>query len=90
LNAADRVALFIEQAMNSADERRIGRPIIAAVAGALQRAKLRESRLPIAQDMLLDAQLDRQLADGAESVFSLLCAGSHSKIALISCDDPVT
>jgi hypothetical protein len=42
LDAADRVAVLIEEAVDAARQRDIVRAIIAAIAGALQRPKLRK------------------------------------------------
>ena len=47
------------------------RPIIAPVAGALQRPQLREARLPVAQDMLRNAEVAGEFADRPESMLAL-------------------
>jgi hypothetical protein len=68
LDPAHGIALAVEQAVDAAHERDVGRAIVAAVAGALERAQLREFRFPIAQDVLRDAEFGAELADGAERV----------------------
>ena len=57
--------------MDAAHERDVGGAIVAAIAGALERAKLGKFRFPITQDVLRDAELGAELADGAERVGSL-------------------
>ncbi len=59
LHAADGIAFIVEQPMDLARKLDIGGPVIAAVAGALQRPQLREFGFPIAQDVLRDAELLR-------------------------------
>ena len=54
----------------------VGRAIVAPVAGALHRLELRETRLPIAQDVLGDAQLLRQFADSEEGAGVFMCGKS--------------
>ena len=54
LDALHRIAFFAQQAVNASRQGDVGRAVIAAVAGALQRPELRELRLPVAQDMLRD------------------------------------
>ena len=66
LDAADRIAVLVEQAVDALGQRDVVGPVIAAVAGALQRPQLREARLPIAQDMLRDAEVGGKLADRPE------------------------
>ena len=63
LHAANGVTFLAEQAMNPPRKIDIGRAIVAPVAGALHRLQLRETSLPLAQDVLRDAQLLRQFAD---------------------------
>ena len=71
LDAADRIAVLVEQAVDAPRQRDVVGPVIAAVAGALQRPQLREARLPIAQDVLRNAELGRKLADRPEGVVAL-------------------
>ena len=75
LDAADRIAVLVEQAVDAPGQRDVVGPVIAAVAGALQRPQLREARLPIAQDMLRDAEVAGEFADRPEGL-SLLRIGS--------------
>ena len=56
----------------------VRRPIVAAVARALQRLQLRELRFPIAQDMLGDPELNREFADRLESARGFL-DGCHCR-----------
>jgi hypothetical protein len=64
LHATDGIALLIEEAVDLADEFDVGRPVISTIAGALHRLQLWEAGLPVAQDMLGDAELLRQFANG--------------------------
>ena len=79
LDAADGIAFLVEQAVDAPRELDVGRPVIAAVAGALHRPQLRKARFPIAQDMLGDAELARQFADRLKSAGSF-CAGRHAGV----------
>ena len=54
-------------------------PVIAAVAGALQRPQLREAGLPIAQDVLRDAELGGKLADRPEGLVALAGRFGHRR-----------
>ena len=77
MHAADGIAFLVEEAVDSAGERDVSRPVIAAVAGALERAKLRKLRFPIAQYMLRNAKLGAEFADRSESVRRFF-AGRHA------------
>jgi len=72
LDAANGVAVVVEQHMDSPGEGDVGGAIIAAVAGALKRAKLGEFGFPIAQDMLGHAQFLRQFTDRPKGVGGLV------------------
>jgi len=63
LNAANGVAFVVEEAIDPPCEIDVRRAIITAVACALHWLQLRETRLPIAEDVLGDSQLLRQFAD---------------------------
>ena len=54
--------------------------IVTPIAGTLQRPKLRELRFPIAQDVLRDAELLRQLTDRQASA-GILLTGRHPALA---------
>ena len=79
LDAPDRVALLIEQAVDSLGKRDVGRAVVAAVAGPLQRPKLRKSRLPIAEDVLGNAKILGKLTDGAKSLVALARSLRHDR-----------
>ena len=76
LDPADRVTFFVQKTVDPPGQLNVVGPIIAAVAGALQRPQLRELGLPIAKDVLGDPELLRQLADRLEGARSLF-AGRH-------------
>ena len=77
LDAADRVAVLVQQPVDAVGEADDGRAVIAAVAGALERPQLREACLPVAQDMLRHAKLVRELADGAEGLVAFARRVGH-------------
>jgi hypothetical protein len=56
LDAANGIALAVEQGVNPPCERNIGRAIVAPIAGALERPELGKLGFPIAQDMLRHAK----------------------------------
>ena len=62
--------------MDAPRERHFRGPVLAAVAGALEGFQLGELGLPVAQDMLRDAELSRQFADGTKGVRGLV-GGRH-------------
>src|SRR5689334_22318740 len=66
LDTTDGVAFVVQQPVDRPRELDVCWAIVAAVARTLQRAQLRELRLPIAQDVLSNAELGRELADGPE------------------------
>ena len=68
LDAANGIAVLIEEAVDAVREGDVRRPVVAAVAGALQRTELRKARFPVSQDVLRDPEIFRQFADGAESL----------------------
>jgi hypothetical protein len=68
LDPANRIALAVEQTVDATRKRDVVRAIIAAVAGALERAQLRELGFPIAQYVLRDAELGAQFANRTEGV----------------------
>ncbi len=70
LNAANRVAVLVQQAVDAMRERDIGWTIIAPVAGALKGTQLRETSLPVAQDMLGDSKFVGEFADGSKSLLA--------------------
>jgi len=75
LDTANGIPFLVEQLVDSPSEIDVRRPIVAAVAGALHRAKLRKARFPITQDVLGDAKLVRQLTDREKSAGILLAGG---------------
>src|SRR3546814_418436 len=77
LDAADRIAVAVQELVDAVRERHIGGAIITAVAGALERTQLREARLPIAQYMLRKAEIACQLADRSEGVVALAGGVRH-------------
>jgi hypothetical protein len=66
----------VTRAMRELD---VGGPVVAAVACALHRLQLGEAGLPIAQDVLGDAELLRQFADREESAGILV--GRHQRVS---------
>ncbi len=70
LNAAYRVAVLVQQAVDAMRERNIGWTVIAPVAGPLKGTQLRETRFPIAQDMLRNPKFVGEFADGSESLLA--------------------
>jgi len=66
LDAADSIAFLAQKTVDAPSEIDVSRAVIAAIASPLHRLQLRETRLPIAQDMLGNAQLLRQFADSEE------------------------
>src|SRR5262249_15292702 len=66
LDAADGVALAVEEMADAAQELDVVRPVVAAAAAALQGLDLRETRLPEAQDMLRKIKIVGDFADRAE------------------------
>ena len=77
LDAADGITFLAQKAVDSAGKGNVGRPVIAAVARALERPKLGKLGLPIAQDVLRDSKLGAELADRSESVWGFF-AGRHA------------
>ena len=53
----EEVKAGLVQAVNRPRQLHVGRTIVSAIAGALQRSLLGEFRLPVTQDMLRDAEL---------------------------------
>lgn len=74
LRATHREALFIQQLVDSPGRGDIAGPIIATVSRTLQGPQLRKAGLPIAQDMLRNAELVSQLANGQKRAVSLVHA----------------
>src|SRR4051812_29815232 len=74
LDPADGIALVVEQPVDAVREIDVGGPVVAAVFRALHRPQ-RKLGLPIAQDVLGDAKLQRQFADRLESARRLVGAG---------------
>ena len=67
--------------MNTVRQSNIGGPVVSAVAGPLQRAQLREASLPIAQDMLRDAEFVGQLPNGLEGLVAFLRSLGHPSLS---------
>src|SRR3546814_4559716 len=61
LDALDRIAFAVEQRVDPAHQRDIAGAVIAPLAGALERPQLGKARFPIAQDVLRQPRLARQL-----------------------------
>jgi len=80
LNPADGIAFLVEEAMDAPGQIDVRRAIISAVARALHRPQLREAGLPIAQDVLGNAQFARQFADRFERARFFL-SGRHLRIS---------
>ena len=57
--AADREALFVQQAADLADDQHVLALVVAAIAAALDGLQLRELLLPVAQHVRLDARRAR-------------------------------
>ena len=74
LHALDGVAGVLQEIADAAQKLHVGRPVEAAPAAALHGLELRELQLPEAQHVLLDAELDRHLADVAKCL-QRLCQG---------------
>ena len=85
LDAADGIALLVEQAVDAPRQRDVGGPVIAAVAGALQRPQLRETWFPNSAGYAGRRRARRQFADRPEGVRGL-CRRSPSPCLL---GDPV-
>src|SRR5688500_9008213 len=79
LDPADRIAVLVEQAVDPARQSDVGGAVVTAVAGALERLQLREAALPIAQYMLGDVELGRELADRPEGLFALAGGVPHGR-----------
>src|ERR1044072_9579315 len=78
LDAADRIAFLVQKAVDALGQSDVVGPIVAAVAGALQRLQLREARLPIAQYVLGHAEIGGKLTDRPEGEVALaLRFGGH-------------
>src|SRR6185369_2467316 len=71
LNALDRIALTIEELIDTGYQRYVIGSVIAPIAGTLQRPKLRKARFPIAQDVLGNAELIGNFADCSQRAFCL-------------------
>ena len=67
LNAPDRVALLVEQAIDSTRKLNVGWTVVTTIPCALHGTQLREARFPIAQDVLGDPKLLRQFANRQKS-----------------------
>ena len=78
LDAADRVAVLIEQFVDAPRQRDIVRPVIAPVARALQRLQLRKARFPVTQDVLRDPEVSGEFADRPESMLALADRFGHA------------
>ena len=78
LNAADGVALLVEEPIDPLGKLHVRWPIISPIAGALQRLQLRKLRFPIAQDVLGDPGLNREFANRLESARGFL-DGCHCR-----------
>src|SRR3954465_2191121 len=74
LDAADGIALVVEQPVDAVREIDVGGPVVAPVASALHRPQWKLG-LPIAQDVLGDPKLQRQFANRLESARRLVGAG---------------
>ena len=72
LNAADSIALAIEQMAYSAQEIEVLRPVIAAPTAALHRPDLMEAAFPEPQHVLRKLELLRHFADRAKCARCLL------------------
>src|SRR6266496_1337660 len=72
LNAADSIALAIEEMADSAQEIEVLRPVIAAPTAALHRPDLMEAAFPEPQHVLRKLELLRHFADRPECARCLL------------------
>ncbi len=70
LDAANGVAVLVQQPVDAVREGDIRWTIIAPVTGALKRTQLRETSLPVAQDMLGNPKFVGEFADGPESLLA--------------------
>ena len=84
LDAPDRIALLVEEAIDPPREVHVVGAIVTAVACTLQRPQLRELGLPVTQDVLGDSQLGGKLADGQKSAGSFLDARHCGYFAILS------
>ena len=71
LDALDGVPLAVQRLVDAPHQRHVLGAVIAAIAGAGQRAELGEARLPVTQHVLRHAEFGRQFADRAERVVVL-------------------
>ena len=78
--AADREALFVQQAADLADHEHVLALVVAAVAAALDGLELRELLLPVAQHVRLHPAKIADFTDG-EVAF----AGDRGQFAVIAC-----
>src|SRR5262245_35510282 len=78
--AADREALFVQQAADLADDEHVLALVIAAIAAALDGLELRELLLPIAQDVWLHPAKVADFTDGEVAL-----AGDRGQFAVIAC-----
>ena len=72
LDAADGIALAVEEMADAAQEADVVGTIVAPSAAALERLDLAEAALPEAQHMLRNVELVRHFADGTECVRRLV------------------
>ena len=79
LNAAYRVAVLVEKLVDAPGQSDVGRPIIAPIAGALQRTQLGEAGLPVAQYMLRDPEVGGELSDRPEGLVALSARARHRR-----------
>ena len=77
LDSADGIAVLVEKAVDAVRQRNVSRTVVATITGALEWAKLRETRFPIAEDVLRNAQILGELADGPEGLVALARSFSH-------------
>src|SRR3546814_14625915 len=73
LDALDRIAVAVEQRVDPAHQRDIAGAVIAPLAGALERPQLGKARFPIAQDVLRQPRLARQLPYRAGKIRRASC-----------------
>src|SRR5690606_33206483 len=82
LDALDRIAVIIEQVPDALEQLDIVGAIVASPAATFHRLDLHEARLPEAENVLRQIKVVCDLADGAESVRTLV----HSTL----CENPCT
>jgi phosphohistidine phosphatase len=66
LNAPDGIAILVEEPVDALGKCDVGRAVIAAIPGPLERPQLGKARFPIAKDMLRDSEVVGEFADSAE------------------------